>query len=100
EVIDAGKSDHAPDQIRVPRRGHHRGIRAIVRAVEADAVRIRHSIAYGPLHAGRNVVLHLGAPFAIAGASECRAPARGAARVDLQNSVATRSEQLTFEFVA
>ncbi len=94
DVGDADVVDAALVEIRRERDAGHGRVAAVAAAVNADALGVGDSFLDRPLHRVGDVVLHLGAPFAPAGAIEGVAVTRRAAEIDLQYRIATVGHEL------
>src|SRR5690606_24986432 len=81
-------------QVWFPDDAHQRGVTAVASAVNAYPRRIGKSAGYRPVRGIGQVILHLAAPFAVAGFDEGAAVASRAAEVDAQYSVAMCCEDL------
>src|SRR5690606_32594106 len=73
---------------------------AVAAAADTDAVRIGDAVVDGPLHGVHQVVVHLGAPLAVARVEEGLAEAGGAPEVDAQDRVAAVGQPLVDAVVA
>ncbi|MNX22226.1 hypothetical protein D3C86_522050 [compost metagenome] len=88
--------------IQVRREGdpRQRGVTAVAGAIDADALGVGDALPHQPLHAVRDVVLHLQAPLPEAGLPEVAAVAGGSAEVHLQHAESSVGQELHLGVVA
>ena len=75
-------------------------IAAIAAAQDGNPGRVGNALSHGPLHRVQQIIVHLAAPFPVAGVDKALAKAGGAAEVDAQHGVAPVRQQLKDRVIA